>query len=112
MSTFGRISGVASQPDLFGEQRADREPLASVAPDQAPPDFVARIRGELEATLRTMREATALPWPDLTRATLAELRFNSIARWLPAEEAAGLRAAFEAEMARLYAAEDERLAAT
>lgn len=45
--------------------------------------------------------------PDLTRATLAELRFHSIARWLPEDEAAELRAAFETELTRLYAAEDE-----
>jgi hypothetical protein len=38
---------------------------------------------------------------------LAELRFHSIARWLPGGEAAALRAAFEAEMARLWAAEDD-----
>ena len=53
-------------------------------------------------------EAESLPWPDLTRATLAELRFHSIAGWLPEEEAATLREAFEAEMKRLYQLEDER----
>ena len=66
-----------------------------------------RAKLELEATLATVRRATRLPWPDLTRATLAELRFNSIARWVPAEEAATLRAAFEVEMARLYRLEDD-----
>jgi hypothetical protein len=71
-----------------------------------PPEFVARIRSELEATLRTVQRAATLPWPDLTRATLAELRFHSIARWLPEGEASALRAAFEAEMARLYESED------
>ena len=60
--------------------------------------------------MRSVRRAATLPWPDLTKATLAELRFNSIAGWLPDEEAAALRAAFEAEMVRLYAAEDERAA--
>jgi hypothetical protein len=96
-----------SQPDLFAEQETAPEALASMAPDQVPPDFVARIRDELEATLLLVRQAQALPWPDLTRATLAELRFNSIARWLPEGEAAALQAAFEAEMARLYAIADE-----
>lgn len=41
---------------------------------------------------------------------MAALRFHSIAAWLPGEEASALRAAFEAEMARLYVA-DDRLAA-
>jgi hypothetical protein len=94
-----------SQPDLFADEPVP-ECFASVAPDQAPPDFVARIRTELETTLRSVQEAATLPWPDLTRATLAELRFNSISRWLPGKEAAALREAFEAEMARLYEAED------
>jgi hypothetical protein len=101
----------ASQPDLFGEAQPSLEELLPAGFDRAPPDFVARIRDELEATLRTVRRAEALPWPDLTRATLAELRFNSIAGWLPAEEATALRAAFEAEMVRLYEAEDARASA-
>ena len=49
-----------------------------------------------------MREAAALPWKDLTTATLAELRFNSIAGWLPEDEASALRAAFQCEINRLY----------
>ena len=101
----------ASQPDLFGEAQPSLEELLPAGFDRPPPDFVARIRDELEATLGTVRRAAALPWPDLTRATLAELRFNSIAGWLPAEEATALRAAFETEMARLYEAEDARASA-
>ncbi|MGH7056135.1 MAG: hypothetical protein ACREFA_20235 [Stellaceae bacterium] len=70
---------------------------------EAPPsDFTHRIREELLATLARVREANALPWRDLTVATLAELRFNSIAGWLPDEEAAALRADFQREMRRLY----------
>ena len=97
-----------SQPDLFGEAQPSLEELLPAGFDRPPPDFVARIRGELEATLLSVRRATLLPWPDLTRATLAELRFNSIAGWLPDDEATALRAAFETEMARLYDAEDGR----
>ena len=33
---------------------------------------------------------------------LAELRFNSIAGWLPEDEASALRAAFQCEINRLY----------
>jgi hypothetical protein len=50
-----------------------------------------------------VRGAPALPWRDLTAATLAELRFNSITNWLPAAEADALRECFAREMARLWA---------
>jgi hypothetical protein len=60
--------------------------------------------------LAQVRAAELLPWPDLTRTTLAELRFNSIARWLPEDEAGGLRQAFEAEMTRLHDADNRRAA--
>jgi hypothetical protein len=68
-----------------------------------PADFIARIRGELTDTLSRVREAAALPWKNLTAATLAELRFNSIAGWLPDHEAGALRVSFQREMNRLYA---------
>jgi len=57
---------------------------------------------ELGDTLARVRESAALPWKDLTAATLAELRFNSIAGWLPEDEASALRAAFQCEINRLY----------
>jgi len=85
------------QPDLFAS-------LGGVPPAEAPPsDFIARIRDELTDTLARVREAVALPWKDLTAATLAELRFNSIAGWLPDGEARELRVSFQREMTRLYA---------
>ena len=84
------------QPDLFA---AAGEMLFQEPP---PADFIARIRGELNDTLARVREAAALPWKDLTAATLAELRFNSIAGWLPDDEANALRAAFQREINRLY----------
>jgi hypothetical protein len=84
------------QPDLFAS-------LGGVQPAEAPPaDFIARIRGELTDTLARVCAAVALPWKDLTAATLAELRFNSIADWLPRDEASALRAVFQSEMNRLY----------
>jgi hypothetical protein len=75
-----------------------------------PADFVARIRGELTDTFARVREAAVSPWKDLTTATLAELRFNSIAGWLPEDEASALRAAFQCEINRLYtiAEKDDR----
>ena len=45
-----------------------------------------------------------MPWKDLTAATLAELRFDSIAGWLPQDETAALRAEFHRELDRLYTA--------
>ena len=96
------------QPDLFADHEPAREDLVATALEGLPADFVGRIRDELETTLRTVRAADTLPWPDLTRATLAELRFHSIARWLSHDEAAALRAAFETEMTRLYEQEDAR----
>jgi hypothetical protein len=50
-----------------------------------------------------VRDAAALPWKDLTAATLAELRFDSIAGWLPEDEAMALQAEFHRERDRLYA---------
>lgn len=85
------------QLDLFGD-------AVKIAPIEPPPaDFVARIRGELTGTLALVREAATLPWKDLTAATLAELRFDSIAGWLPQDEAVALRAEFHRELDRLYA---------
>ena len=101
------------QPDLFPDQPTGPQGVLPFGLEQPPPEeFIARIRAELEATLRTVRAAATLPWPDLTRATLAELRFNGIAGWLPEPEAEALRAAFDAELARLYQAEDDRPAPT
>lgn len=95
----------APQPDLFDQAGGG----AAVPPgeEEAPPEFVARLRAELHATLARVQAAERLPFRDLTRAALAEMRFHSISRtWLPPGEAEALRAAFEKEMARLYAAED------
>jgi len=94
-------SRAADQPDLFAN------PGVTPSVEAPPPDFVARIRGELTGTLTRVREAIVLPWNDLTAATLAELRFNSIAGWLPDEEASALRLSFQREMTRLYTAIDE-----
>jgi len=44
-----------------------------------------------------------LPWRDLTAAYLAEMRFRSVSRWLPATEAERLVAMFDVELDRLYA---------
>jgi hypothetical protein len=102
-------------PSLSGRRQADlfapRGDLFDAPPrgraEPPPPDFLARIRAELGATLARAEAAEALPWPDLTAATLAELRFRGILHWLPGAEAAELRSRFEAAMRRLYAAAGE-----
>lgn len=90
------------QSDLFaapGEAFRNTLPMPS---EPMPADFVERIRDELTSTLAMARAAVQLPWKDLTKATLAELRFNSVARWLPPDEATALREHFQREMTRLY----------
>lgn len=92
------------QPDLFEAARPAGEGRYAALLDEPPPaDFIERIRSELTDTLARVRGAAALPWKDLTAATLAELRFNSITNWLPAAEGAALRESFGREMARLWA---------
>lgn len=86
------------QSDLFGEGRAGETCTAPPADD-----FVARIRAELVATLGRVSAAEMIPWSDPTKACLAEMRFHSIANWLPADEARSLCERFEAELNRLYA---------
>lgn len=94
----------SAQSDLFDGAGGAAAPEAFEAPDAA---FVEGIRRELTATLRKVEAAEGvLPWGDLTKAYLAEMRFRSISRWLPAEEAGALVAAFDAALERVYAALD------
>jgi hypothetical protein len=92
------------QPDLFGPaQSSCGTGYAALLQEPPPADFIERIRRELTDTLAIVRDSAALPWNDLTAATLAELRFDSITNWLPDAEAIGLRECFAREMARLWA---------
>jgi len=78
-----------------------------MADGPAPADFMDEVRRELAGTLALVRGAETLPWKDLTVMTLAELRFKSMAGWLPRAEANALRAGFNVEMLRLYKMYDE-----
>jgi hypothetical protein len=80
-----------AQPDLF----AAPEPAASEG-------VAAYVRLELHRMLAAAQQPGAPPWPDITAATVAELRFNAMAGTLPAEEAAALRAAHDAALDRYY----------
>ena len=81
------------QPDLFGD---DPPPPAVFRGD---PD---RVRGRLEAIMAQVRTASVMPW---NRNDLACYRMivPQMVRWLPDEEAAQWRSAFEAELERLAA---------
>ena len=92
------------QPDLFARQGD----LFHPAPEPLPAADVERIRQKLLATLALVRGAEFQPWADLTRMTLEEISFRSMCDHLPAAEAAAMRAAFDAEMDRIYANEDAR----
>jgi hypothetical protein len=112
MSAQTTISGMRTdrssrQPDLFARGADYLDPACELIEGSPPADFVGRIRDELANTLARVREAVALPWNDLTTATLAELRFNSIAGWLPPDEANTLRNNFQEELRRLYAVAEE-----
>jgi hypothetical protein len=81
-----------SQPDLFA--------APAVAP--AADGVCELVRLELRRMLDAAERVGAPPWPDITAATVAELRFNAMAATLPAEEAATLRAAHDAALDRYY----------
>jgi hypothetical protein len=80
-----------SQPDLFG---------AEVAPAYRPnPD---KVRARLNKILAEARAAQILPW-DPSRASLYRTIFPQMTLFLPEEEGAQFRFAFDSEMARLAA---------
>jgi hypothetical protein len=65
------------QLDLFGD--AVKIPPA----EPTPVDFMAHIRDELTGTLGRLLEAAALPWKDLTAATLDEALAAARAEGVP-----------------------------
>lgn len=81
-----------TQPDLFGA-----EPVPVYRPD---PD---KVRARLHKILAEARAAQTLPWGP-GRASLYRTIFPQMTNWLPEEEGAQLRFAFEMEIARLEAA--------
>jgi len=100
---------IATQFDLFASE-ASQGGTPAEAFEPPPEDFIQRLRDELNATLALAQGAPRFPWRDLTQTMITEMRFHSIAViWMPAAEATGLRAAFDAEMARLYAVHDAAL---
>ena len=90
------------QPDLFGtETPADLFGEDAAVPEYRPdPD---KVRARLYKILAEARAAQKLPW-EQTRVSLYRTIFPQMTNWLPEDEGAQLRFAFEAEMARLKAA--------
>ena len=89
------------QLNLFGETEPELPGLDSpVAVYRADPD---KVRAELLAVLAKVRAAQTLPW-DARQALYWRTVFPQMTNWLPDEEAAQLRFAFETEIRRLDAA--------
>jgi hypothetical protein len=88
---FGRqgdLFAPAPQPDLFDQAGGGAASAVPPSEEEAPAEFVGRLRAELHATLARVQAAERLPFRDLTQAALAEMRFHSISRtWLPPAEA-------------------------
>jgi hypothetical protein len=90
------------QPDLFGaDEQSDLFGEDSPTPEYRPdPDSV---RAELLKILTEARAAQKLPWEPRT-VLLYRTIFPQMTNWLPDEEGAQLRFAFETEIKRLEAA--------
>jgi hypothetical protein len=90
------------QPDLFATgTQADLFGKAAAAPEYRPdPD---QVRARLHKILAEARAAQRLAW-EPTRVSLYRTIFPQMTNWLPEDEGAQLRFAFEAEMVRLKAA--------
>jgi len=87
-----------AQLDMFavGEDAAPAGPVVY----RADPNDVRR---KLDRILAEARAAAAMPWDRSTERYWRTV-FPQMTRWLPEEEAARYRAAFEAEIERLAAA--------
>jgi len=91
----------AKQPGLFGDDQPEL-----FDENAAPTTYVGdpdRVRARLHKILAEARAAETLPW-DAARVSLYRTIFPQMTLWLPEDEAAQLRFAFEEEMERLEAA--------
>lgn len=87
------------QPDLFGEAQPD---LFGVEPPppavfRADPD---RVRARLQGIIAEARASAMLPW-DRAQLRLYRTIVPQMTLWLPVDEAAEWRMAFETELDRL-----------
>jgi hypothetical protein len=92
----------SSQPDLFeNEAQPELFEPGAAAPAYRPDQD--DIRARLHRILAEARAAQKLPW-DADRLLVYRAIFPHMSGWLPEEEGAQLRFAFEAELVRLRAA--------
>ena len=91
----------STQQDLFGSLQTELFD-SEAAPPVYRPDL-DEVRARLHKILAEARAAQTLPW-DADKALVYRTIFPHMAGWLPAEEGAQLRFAFDTEMARLKAA--------
>ncbi len=87
------------QLNLFGEEEPELPGFDASAYRPDP----EKVRAELVAVLAKARAAERLPW-DARRTLYWRTVFPQMTNWLPDEEAAQLRFAFDVEMRRLDAA--------
>jgi hypothetical protein len=97
---YAAMAVTQAQPDLFAAAPQAEEPYRVTEADRAP------VRRDLYALLEKAQKAERLPW-DYTQAALAEMRVDSMSKWLPDDEAASLRQRFAEELDRLYALEPQ-----
>ena len=86
------LFAVEDQPDMFGMEPA---PVYRPNPD--------KVRSRLHKLLAEARAARRIPWEPTTLSLYRSI-FPQMASFLPEEEGAQLRLAFETELARLEAA--------
>jgi len=89
----------ARQGDLFLDDETNLDEDRPTPVWRADPD---EVRRDLHKILAEAKAAQTIPW-DERRTGLYRLDFKQMANWLPDDEAAELRAAFAAELARLGA---------
>ena len=89
----------STQTDLFGTQ-AD---MFGPPPKQSYAPSLATVRAEVNKVLEKARIARDMPWT-AKEVAFWKTVFPQMTNWLPAEEAAQLRAAFTDEISRLEAA--------
>jgi len=88
------------QLNLFGEDQPELPGVEQNLAYRADPD---EVRAELLRVLAKARAAENFPW-DARRTLYWRTVFPQMTNWLPDEEAAQLRFAFETEIRRLEAA--------
>ena len=89
----------SGQPDLFGTQID----LFGPPPPQSYAPSLATVRAEVNKVLEKARIAKDMPWT-AKEVAFWKTVFPQMTNWLPPEEAAQLRFAFNEELERLEAA--------